>query len=296
VVFAGPDYKLLRADRDQLVSALSATRERSASNPFSGLTSADTRSLTAWDFLAGTQQEAKDIFELLEGTQYGPVTRFEGKQALEDKLKAVHSPRILHIATHGFFLPEQPAVDASAAFQTPSQLDVPGGALGEGLGKLETLSRLREMENPLLRSGLVLAGADTSNDEPADATGAKRPVDDGWLTAEEISTLDLRGTELVVLSACETGLGDVQRGEGIQGLRSALLYAGAGTIVNSLFRVSDRATSELMHDFYAALNQQHKKLSALHVAQLKAIARGRATRGSAHPYYWGSFVLVGDPN
>src|SRR5262249_40541979 len=154
--------------------------------------------------------EAKDIQGLLTGTKFGPVKAYVGAEALEEVLKAMPAPRVLHLATHGFFLDHEP--DA-----TPAE-----DALGAGAAR----GRLKQSDNPLLRSGIVLAGANTIGDKDAPAK-----ADDGWVTAEEIALLNLRGTELVVLSACQTGLGDVKTGEGVYGLRRAFLYAGAQTLV-----------------------------------------------------------------
>ena len=109
--------------------------------------------------------------------------------------------------------------------------------------------------------------------------------------------MDLRGTELVVLSACETGLGDVSTGEGVRGLRQALIYAGVRTIVMTLFDVADTAeTRDLMQWFYEDLSAGKGKLASLHEAQLRLIAQRRVEHGAAHPFYWASFVLVGDPH
>jgi CHAT domain-containing protein len=148
---------------------------------------------------------------------------------------------------------------------------------------------LKQMDNPLLRSGIVLAGANTIGDK--DKT---MKVEDGWVTAEEIALVNLRGTELVVLSACQTGLGDLKSGEGVSGLRWAFLYAGARTLVTSLFEVPDTETRDLMKHFYGRL-KTHGKLEALHGAQLALIQQRRESHRAAHPFFWASFVLVGDP-
>ena len=120
-------------------------------------------------------------------------------------------------------------------------------------------------------------------------------IDDGWVTAAEIAMMDLRGTELVVLSACETGLGKVKTGEGVYGLRRAFLYAGARTLVTSLFVVPDAQTRELMQLFYGNLQKGQSKLAALQVARLEMMRQRRQMNGAAHPFFWASFVLVGGP-
>jgi CHAT domain-containing protein len=228
-----------------------------------------------WKPLPGAAAEAGDIEKTLRASSYGPVKSYVGAQALEEVLKAMPAPRVLHLATHGFFLDHEPESAVT---------DEDGAGAGWARG------RLKRLDNPLLRSGIVLAGANAIGDKET-AAG----VEDGWVTAEEIALLNLRGTELVVLSACQTGLGDVKSGEGVYGLRRAFLYAGAGTLVTSLFEVPDKDTRDLMARFYAALKTGQGKLAALHAAQLDLLQRRRQTGGAAHPFYWASFVMVGDP-
>jgi CHAT domain-containing protein len=161
--------------------------------------------------------------------------------ALEGQLKAAcRSPRILHLATHGFFLPDQQRDLNREGRGLGFDFGDSSGAQG-GLGRL--LGPM--MENPMLRSGLALAGANTwlkGRNLPEEA-------EDGLLTAEDVTGLDLLATELVVLSACETGLGRVHVGEGVFGLRRAFVLAGARTLVMSLWKVPDEPTRELMEDF-----------------------------------------------
>jgi CHAT domain-containing protein len=176
--------------------------------------------------LPGTAAEAKALQALLKLEDQNVLT---GANATEAKLKQLHGPRILHVATHGFFLNDKDmaAVALKPVGFTPDPQPVPMG------------------ENPLLRSGLALAGANPRR------SGAN---DDGILTAAEAAQLDLIGTQLVVLSACETGVGEVQNGEGVYGLRRALVLAGAQTQVTSLWKVADEATKELMVDYYLVLS------------------------------------------
>ena len=105
--------------------------------------------------------------------------------------------------------------------------------------------------------------------------------------------MNLQGTELVVLSACETGLGDIETGEGVHGLRRAFAYAGVETLVTSLFKVPDEETRALMSSFYAGLKNGSDKLASLHEAQLDMIASRRAQFGAAHPFFWAGFIAVG---
>ena len=143
----------------------------------------------------------------------------------------------------------------------------------------------QHLENPLLRSGLALAGANTWN------RGETLPpeAEDGLLTAEDVSGMDLLDTELVVLSACDTGLGEVQVGEGVFGLRRTFMLAGARTLVMSLWKVPDQQTQELMADFYRLLLSGHPRAEALREAQLALKAK------YPHPRFWGAFICQGNP-
>jgi CHAT domain-containing protein len=271
VVFAAPDYKLDAEQRLARAEKLLNKKEQVAS--LRNMPARELRS-AGWKNLPGAAAEAKDIQKILHEGTYGPVKSYVGAEALEEVLKAMPAPRVLHLATHGFFLDREPDTSEPAE---------------EGAGAGWTRGRLKRMENPLLRSGIVLAGANTIGDKEATAR-----VDDGWVTAEEIAVLNLQGTELVVLSACQTGLGDIKSGEGVQGLRRAFLYAGAQTLVTSLFEVPDAETRELMKRFYGGLKTGQGKLRALHSAQRAFMDERRQTQGAAHPFFWASFVLVGN--
>jgi CHAT domain-containing protein len=271
VVFAGPDYDLKSKDRATQAEKLKvkvpadAVAVRGATPELRGL---------RWKPLRGAAAEARDVILALHEGEYGPVRAYRGAEALEEALKAMKPPRVLHLATHGFFLPDEQKKEE--------------GDEAPEVGAAAGMARLRRFSNPLLRSGIVLAGANALGEEGA--TG-----EDGWVTAEEISLLDLRGTELVVLSACESGLGDVKAGEGVFGLRRAFLYAGARTLLNSLFEVPDTQTREMMKGFYGGMKAGKGKLESLHAAQLEMIRRRRQEQQAAHPFFWASFVLVGDP-
>ncbi len=195
--------------------------------------------------LPGTAGEAKALAGVLPD-----VKVFTGAQATEAALKQVSGPRILHVATHGFFLPDRPQPNADAA-------------RGRGLG-ISGSSQVPEArdENPLLRSGLALAGVNQRQ------SGAG---EDGVLTALEATGLDLWGTKLVVLSACETGLGEVKNGEGVYGLRRALVLAGSESQVMSLWQVSDAATRDLMAAYYKRLQDGEGRTEALRQVQLMMI-------------------------
>src|SRR5439155_19139346 len=178
--------------------------------------------------LKGTVEEGRLVADLLE------VVPWTGADVLDSRVKAHPSPLILHVATHGFFLPDQPRGPHEANEQN---------------AKGEAATQVRGKESPLLRSGLALAGAQTFLE------GGLVPdeAEDGIMTAEDISRLYLMGTALVVLSACETGLGGVKRGEGVFGFRRSFVIAGAETLVMALWKVHDDATRSLMVDFYRRL-------------------------------------------
>jgi tetratricopeptide (TPR) repeat protein/CHAT domain-containing protein len=281
VVFAGPSYDLKAADRQAKAKHLPVVATNPAALVIRNAPEPDVRG-QRFRALPGALSEAEDVRRALHDSPFGPVQTYIGPDALEEVFKAMRPPRVLHIATHGFFLPD-PKEDSKGP-------DGPG-LMGSTFAEASGLGRLRRTRNPLLRSGIVLAGANSLLDEAPTAD-----VEDGWVTAEEIALMDLHGTELVVLSACESGLGDIKTGEGVYGLRRAFIYAGARTLVTSLFKVPDEQTRQMMRSFYAGLKAGKGKLAALHDAQLEMIRQRRQEHGAAHPFFWASFVLVGDPN
>jgi CHAT domain-containing protein/Tfp pilus assembly protein PilF len=219
--------------------------------------------------LPGTQVEAETVSKLLKG-QGWDVGLYTQQNALEERVKGVESPRVLHLATHGFFESDQER----------KRKDL-GGGLGE--------ERAAGLEDPMLRSGLYLTGANRTLEgrtPPAD-------MDDGVLTAYEATQLNLQGTELVVLSACETGLGESQNGEGVFGLRRGLQEAGAEAVLMSMWSVPDLETQELMRLFYQKWLGGKDKHEALREAQSELRARVKARYDHDLAYYWGAFVLVG---
>jgi tetratricopeptide (TPR) repeat protein len=215
--------------------------------------------------LKGTAGEALALKTILP-----QATVFTRGQATEAALKQLHSPGILHVATHGFFLRDQELklVGARDLILEPVQS-------GEASGQL--------IENPLLRSGLALAGVNLR-------LGRVDQGDDGVLTALEAAGLDLFGTKLVVLSACDTGVGEVKNGEGVFGLRRALSLAGSETQVMSLWPVSDLGARDLMTEYYKALERGEGRGDGLRRVQLEMIKR----KGRRHPFYWASFIQSGE--
>jgi CHAT domain-containing protein len=193
-------------------------------------------------------------------------------QATESALKRARAPRILHIATHGFFLDDQEAPPAETrGFFDDDPLRASGLRFSKWAAKVE---------NPLLRSGLALAGANQG----------RGGDDDGLLTALEVAGLDLWGTKLVTLSACDTGVGEVKNGEGVQGLRRALVLAGSESQVMSLWPVLDSTTWDLMVPYYKALRQGKGRSDGLRQAQLRMLR----SEDCQHPFYWAAFIQSGE--
>jgi CHAT domain-containing protein/Tfp pilus assembly protein PilF len=182
--------------------------------------------------------------------------------ARESELKRITSPKFLHIATHGFFV------------------ENPVGLIGSGADGTRGAVPSIAKRNPLLRSGLAFAGANSR------ISGE----DDGILTALEVTGLDLRGSRLVVLSACDTGMGEVKTGEGVFGLRRAFKLAGAESLVMSLWPVSDQVTKELMSGYYRNLKQGLGRGESLRSVQLEMLAKP----ARRHPFYWASFIHAGE--
>jgi CHAT domain-containing protein len=212
--------------------------------------------------LPGTAQEASSIHALFPEAEI-----LTGQRATKAALKSVRAPRILHIATHGFFLQD-------VALEPRQESD------GAPVSGTRAINATAKIENPLLRSGLALVGANLN----------KGSGDDGILTALEASNLNLWGTELVTLSACDTGVGEVKNGEGVYGLRRAFFLAGTESLVMSLWPVSDFVTRELMTQYYAGLKKRLGRGEALRQAQLAMLKR----KGRRHPFYWASFIQAGE--
>ncbi len=209
--------------------------------------------------LPGTKVEIEILEKTLKKAKI-TSTSYLGMQASEKTVKALDSPSILHIATHGFFLPNADLGDV-------------------GEDKLLGLDKNKVFENPLLRSGLLFASAKNALSEGGE----------GVLTAYEAMNLNLDNTSLVVLSACETGLGELSNGEGVYGLQRSFQQAGARSVIMSLWKVDDAVTQKLMTTFYENwLIKKQSKRAAFKNAQATIQAEYK------YPYYWGAFVMVGE--
>ncbi len=213
--------------------------------------------------LSATADEVHGVAAVLRSNGWAADDSFTGVRAREEYLAALHGPLVLHMATHGFFFPPAPPGDAP--------------------------DHVLAADDPMMRSGLLFAGAEHAWDAEQTPPG----VEDGILTAKEAATLDLHGTELVVLSACETGLGDVQDGEGVFGLQRALQEAGARNVLMSMWQVDDASTKELMIRFYTywIANGEEEHMALRH-AERDVRAQIIKETGRDLPYYWAAFVLA----
>ena len=220
--------------------------------------------------LPGAKAEAQSVAKLLGGDG---VLRL-GAEAREAELKSVQSPRFLHLATHGFFLSDQEFSHTNSG----------SADLLAGLGtRLRVSTTKEEWENPLLRCGIALAGANRS----LQITNAG--AEDGLLTGLEASLLNLQGTELVILSACDSGAGEVKIGEGVMSLSLAFRIAGAETVLASHWNVSDKATSKLMTEFMRRWREGESRANAWREAQLSLLH----SKDFSDPYFWSAFTLTG---
>ncbi|MCP4659282.1 MAG: CHAT domain-containing protein [bacterium] len=247
VVFADPDYDLDRTqgqgDVGETAIGAKSVRGGGGRNP---------GELGLFKRLPGAREEGAAVSRILGRELGANVATYTADRALEEVLLSIRAPRVLHLATHGFFLADPPSAGSPE----------PGG-----------------VGNPLLRSGIALAGANTSIAEGGH---------EGLVSAAKIVGLDVRGTELVVLSACSTARGDVRRGEGVFGLPRAFMAAGARTLLITRWQVEDEVIKEVMTEFYTGWAAGLSKAEALRQAQLKLLER------YPHPYHWAATFLVGD--
>ena len=259
VLFANPDFNLGSA------AMLVKADNRSADpGPIRGT---EKRDIEDWSFasLDGTQKERNELIKKFLGWGWTPID-FTKKKATKEALLKIHSPYILHLATHGFFAKEDP---------TTAQTE-PGASLDERQGVIKS----KFFKNPMHRSGLALAGAQTTIE--AWKRDEVPPVEnDGILTAEDVSTLDLQGTWLVTLSACDTGSGEARAGEGVMGLRRGFIQAGAQNLLMTLWPISDEVTVQIMSDFYDAAHHSGNAPEALAEVQRNWLVKLRAEKGLA---------------
>jgi CHAT domain-containing protein len=232
---------------------------KTVNNAYSNLPD-DRNTNTSFTFLQGTLAEVERIRRLTKnGTE---LSFYSGAEGTEENFKQMsgNSPQVIHLATHGFFITKKKSSRKRAAFNENTYATA---------------------DNPLMRGGLILSGGNDA------WKGLPTPEgkEDGVLTAYEVSNLDLSKTQFVVLSACQTGLGEVQETEGVYGLQRAFKMAGVKQIIMSLWSVPDKETKELMEIFYKIYIETNNPRRALYGAQA-------AMRNKYPPYYWAAFVLV----
>ncbi len=258
LIMADPDYEMGLRERDKVAG------EMKVAKAIRGDVSRDAGGLN-FSRLPETREEADNIEKILMKYLNQAARNYQDKNALEEILFSMESPKLLHLATHGYFLKDEEAKEI----------------LGGGLEDQDTERVMGQgFENPMLRSGIVLAGANAS---------LREGRDDGVVSAEKILGLKLKGTEMVVLSACETGVGDVRSGEGVFGLKRAFILSGAKTVVMSLWSVPSKETTELMTRFYTLMSEGKTKAEALRQSKTEMMMKKK------NPFYWGAFIMVGKP-
>jgi CHAT domain-containing protein len=238
-----------------------------------------------WNYLPGTLNETDNIQSFLEKKKHS-VNFLAANDANETNFKTqAQKANVLHISTHGFFYPDPEQVREEVKKNEVKEENI----IFRGTEALDSAERSSSLyanwsfvinKNPLMRSGLVLAGANDVWQRNALEEG-----EDGILTAQEVSNLDLRNTKLVVLSACETGLGDIKGSEGVFGLQRAFKMAGAEYLIMSLWQVPDKETAEFMELFYKNLVKLKNIPKAFNLTQ-------QVMRKKYDPYYWAAFVLI----
>jgi CHAT domain-containing protein/tetratricopeptide (TPR) repeat protein len=301
LVEVGPTIHYLSAERDLVVPSTDRPESRSKGllaigGPAYGPTPSTVRSgpaaparqvptcgtFDAMEFhpLPAARREAEDVAAMWRVTDPNAEV-LTGARASEAVFKReAPGRRYLHLATHGFFLGND-CEDAVYAGRGPDGLRGIGGRKGPKRQRLLP-------DSPLLLSGLALAGANQRRPTRANP-------EDGILTAEEVSALDLDGVEWAVLSACDTGVGEIKAGEGVFGLRRAFRVAGARTIIMSLWAVEDRSARAWMRPLYEGRLRDHLSTAdAVRHASLTVLAERRAKGLSTHPFYWAGFVAAGD--
>ncbi len=255
MIFANPEYELPEDDIIKTQKSESPDESRISYNCLLDILDGSFGDEHFFTQLDGSEEEADIIENILSHGKVKIEGKYTKRQVNKSRIKKIHSPSILHIATHGFFI--------------------------EDTGK--------EMPHPLFHSGLVLSGVNSI----LHGKKISPEYENGVLFAYDTNALDLRETEMVVLSGCETGLGKTKNGEGILGFRRSFIQAGARTLIMSLWRVSDKHTSILMESFYLNLLKGEKIPQALRSAQIELIDTLEDSFGFAPPMLWAGFVCMG---
>lgn len=257
VIVSNTKDLFIRKQRAKASGVTSASTATMFGNPTYYMTASSERTIPQ---LPGTDREVRGLDDLLKG-QGWKTTEYLETDASEEQVKQVNNPNVLHIATHGFYTPEIAASDLEQLTESEAQLS----------------------DNPLLKTGLLLKGAG----DVFAKTKYNYNLESGILTASEAMNLNLDKTDLVVLSACETGLGDIQNGEGVMGLQRAFLVAGAKVLIMSMFKVDDEATQKLVDNFY------RKWTTTKNLRQSFIDAKKEIRVEYPEPIYWGAFMMIG---
>ena len=264
IIYGGLQYDVTPAQ----MATISRSMEHIDSESVVFTNNSDTRA--GWGYLEGTKKEAEYIADLLEQSHINHKL-YSGEYGNEESFKALSGEKhnLIHLATHGFFMPNQTAKHHT--FTSMIQ------AMGQpGQAQFDVI-------DPMMRSGLILAGGNNVW-TGIDISGN---IEDGILTAAEIAAMNLHGTDIVVLSACETGLGDIS-GDGVFGLQRAFKQAGVKTLIMSLWRVDDAATELMMKTFYENLLAGKSKREAFSIAQNTV----RNNENFTNPHYWAGFIML----
>ena len=278
LVVANPDFDLVLGESRRSPGPAIASRTAQQEEVESVFTeraqqrSSETDQLV-WGPLPGTEKEGEFVAGLLDGRL------LVEQNARAEAVQQAKAPVVLHIASHAFFLPDQEQENQEGSGDDAMRAGLQGN---RGL-KASVLAG----ESPLLRSGIALAGANRVSQREEGEEG-----DDGYLTALEVAQLDWKGTELVVISACESGKGDIRAGEGVYGLKRAIAVSGARSSLLSLWKVDDRATAAFMRSYYEKLKAGQGRAEALAITQKEF--RNHRIPMWRHPYVWAAFQLSGD--
>ncbi len=261
IVVAAPDYDI---EQPQSYAQVDPGFGRAVLDRFRGPSDRTGCLSVPFNQLPGAEKEGQMVSDLFKVGLRDSVVLLRGQNASEDSLKHLsHPPRVLHLATHGYFC-------SNASYSDVSKMT----------------------ESPLLYSGLALAGSNRTIENPGNTP---KMTEDGILTALEVSGLNLMGTDLVVLGSCRAGVGPVLQGEGVYGLRRAFQLAGARSVIMSMFDVPDMTARDLMTRFYTDWLSGTTKSKALRNAMLAELKQRRQQHGAAHPLFWGGFILAGNP-
>jgi tetratricopeptide (TPR) repeat protein len=261
----GPEHRSTATSINNLALLLAKADDGSSDPAPESIARGERGEIEDWSFasLEGTQKERDELMKKFVGWGWKP-SDFTAKEATKEALLKIHAPYILHLATHGFFAKEDP----TAIQAEPTAM----------MNARQGVTKSKFFKNPMHRSGLALAGAQTTI-EAWKQDEVPSVENDGILTAEDVSTLDLQGTWLVTLSACDTGSGLARAGEGVMGLRRGFIQAGAQNLLMTLWPISDEVTVEIMSDFYDAAHNTGNAPEALAEVQREWLVQLRDGKG-----------------